>query len=235
MYLETIVLENCDLSQLIPINFGLCTIIDDRRKLNNNKQKNSDPSPPKNCPCCQYFPLWFKNYRGRKLRKIVDDPKTLENGRRQSMNYVAFMRHIRQDVRICTPRRGRGTRWGNRWLRFSNFSPLSLRRCELLSVFVFSIFDDSMSGQSRWFAVMVELQVPHVRQLFNWDCGLACVSMVLAALGAGDLDIHRLAEICCTTRLDFCIIPLQSSMNLKLKDKDFFLKKRATQIMLIVM
>lgn len=42
------------------------------------------------------------------------------------------------------------------------------------------------------------IDVPHVQQLYNWDCGLACVSMVLRTLGIGHGDIHQLAELCCT-------------------------------------
>lgn len=45
------------------------------------------------------------------------------------------------------------------------------------------------------------IDVPHVRQLFSWDCGLACVSMVLTAIGVGDFDIHRLADLCSTTSI----------------------------------
>ncbi|ONK62023.1 uncharacterized protein A4U43_C08F36000, partial [Asparagus officinalis] len=43
------------------------------------------------------------------------------------------------------------------------------------------------------------VDVPHVRQLFSWDCGVACVSMVLMTVGVGDFDIHQLAELCSTT------------------------------------
>lgn len=31
--------------------------------------------------------------------------------------------------------------------------------------------------------VHVELAVPHVQQSYQWDCGLACVKMVLGYLG----------------------------------------------------
>ena len=46
------------------------------------------------------------------------------------------------------------------------------------------------------------LQVPHVRQAFNWDCGLACVLMVLqaAAPKAAGMDLATLRQYCPTTR-----------------------------------
>jgi Guanylylate cyclase len=45
-------------------------------------------------------------------------------------------------------------------------------------------------------------QVPHVRQAFNWDCGLACVLMVLqaAAPKAAGMDLATLRQYCPTTR-----------------------------------
>ncbi|PKA51985.1 hypothetical protein AXF42_Ash008214 [Apostasia shenzhenica] len=42
------------------------------------------------------------------------------------------------------------------------------------------------------------VDVPHVRQQFHWDCGLACVSMVLRTLGIRNCDIHHLVELCST-------------------------------------
>eukprot|EP00268_Persea_americana_P066933 TRINITY_DN9163_c0_g1_i18.p1 TRINITY_DN9163_c0_g1~~TRINITY_DN9163_c0_g1_i18.p1 ORF type:complete len:109 (-),score=11.98 TRINITY_DN9163_c0_g1_i18:8-334(-) len=42
-------------------------------------------------------------------------------------------------------------------------------------------------------------EVPHVRQLCNWDCGLACVLMVLRTLGIDHCDIHSLGKLCSTT------------------------------------
>ena len=44
------------------------------------------------------------------------------------------------------------------------------------------------------------LQVPHVRQLCNWDCGLACVLMVLKVLGVEGCDLEYLSQLCQTTR-----------------------------------
>ncbi|KAK8955500.1 hypothetical protein KSP40_PGU017778 [Platanthera guangdongensis] len=38
------------------------------------------------------------------------------------------------------------------------------------------------------------VDVPHVRQQFHWDCGLACVLMVMRTLGIQHYDIHHLAK-----------------------------------------
>ncbi|PWZ31220.1 hypothetical protein Zm00014a_018792 [Zea mays] len=44
-------------------------------------------------------------------------------------------------------------------------------------------------------------QVPHVQQAFTWDCGLACVLMVLRTLGIDCCDgIADLERLCRTTR-----------------------------------
>ncbi|CAN6471538.1 unnamed protein product [Victoria cruziana] len=45
------------------------------------------------------------------------------------------------------------------------------------------------------------VDVPHVRQLCAWDCGLACVLMVLRTVGIEHGDIHSLAELCRTTSI----------------------------------
>lgn len=42
--------------------------------------------------------------------------------------------------------------------------------------------------------------VPHVRQLFNWDCGLSCVLMILRAVGIWHQDLAMLRALCPTTR-----------------------------------
>ncbi|XLT04308.1 hypothetical protein HN51_043057, partial [Arachis hypogaea] len=42
------------------------------------------------------------------------------------------------------------------------------------------------------------VDVPHVNQIYTWDCGLACASMVLKTIGVNDRDIQALAELCCT-------------------------------------
>lgn len=43
------------------------------------------------------------------------------------------------------------------------------------------------------------VEVPHVNQLRTWDCGLACVVMVLKALGVHNCTVQTLGELCCTT------------------------------------
>lgn len=43
------------------------------------------------------------------------------------------------------------------------------------------------------------VEVPHINQLFSWDCGLACVLMVLRTIGVNNCNIQGLAEQCCTT------------------------------------
>ncbi|MED6150803.1 Complement component 1 Q subcomponent-binding protein, mitochondrial [Stylosanthes scabra] len=45
------------------------------------------------------------------------------------------------------------------------------------------------------------LDVPHVSQIYTWDCGLACVSMVLKTIGVNDCGIQALAELCSTNSI----------------------------------
>ncbi|KAL6126687.1 hypothetical protein ACLB2K_074733 [Fragaria x ananassa] len=42
------------------------------------------------------------------------------------------------------------------------------------------------------------VEVPHINQLYSWDCGLACVLMVFRTIGIDSCDIQTLAELCCT-------------------------------------
>ncbi|KAL5709370.1 hypothetical protein ACHQM5_020068 [Ranunculus cassubicifolius] len=44
------------------------------------------------------------------------------------------------------------------------------------------------------------VEVPHIRQLSSWDCGLACVLMVLRTLGV-ECDFSVLLELCDTTSI----------------------------------
>lgn len=48
-------------------------------------------------------------------------------------------------------------------------------------------------------SVPAPLHVPHVRQHFNWDCGLACVLMILRAMGVRGVDFASLRRSCPTT------------------------------------
>ncbi|KAL5567641.1 hypothetical protein UlMin_024216 [Ulmus minor] len=45
------------------------------------------------------------------------------------------------------------------------------------------------------------VEVPHINQLYSWDCGLACVLMVFRTVGINSDDIESLAEICGTTSI----------------------------------
>ncbi|XP_068668501.1 guanylyl cyclase 1-like isoform X1 [Aristolochia californica] len=45
------------------------------------------------------------------------------------------------------------------------------------------------------------VDVPHIHQLYNWDCGLACVLMVLKTLGIDHCDLQSLANLCSTTSI----------------------------------
>ncbi|KAH7306301.1 hypothetical protein KP509_22G005500 [Ceratopteris richardii] len=45
------------------------------------------------------------------------------------------------------------------------------------------------------------IKVPHVEQLCSWDCGLACVLMVLKTLGIEGHDLKSLGQLCCTSSI----------------------------------
>ncbi|GJV79345.1 GUCD1-like protein [Tanacetum coccineum] len=45
------------------------------------------------------------------------------------------------------------------------------------------------------------VKVPHIKQLRSWDCGLACVLMVLKTLGLNHYDHQDLEELCRTTSI----------------------------------
>ena len=42
---------------------------------------------------------------------------------------------------------------------------------------------------------------PHVRQAYNWDCGLACVLMIVHANGMKHVDLRYLRDACGTTSI----------------------------------
>ncbi|GFR50726.1 hypothetical protein Agub_g12983 [Astrephomene gubernaculifera] len=46
---------------------------------------------------------------------------------------------------------------------------------------------------------VVHAHVPHCKQHFNWDCGLACVQMILEASGFPNCDYQTLRHLCDTT------------------------------------
>ncbi|XP_048140151.1 guanylyl cyclase 1 isoform X2 [Rhodamnia argentea] len=45
------------------------------------------------------------------------------------------------------------------------------------------------------------IEVPHVNQLSSWDCGLACISMVLRTIGIKTCSVDTLADLCCTNSI----------------------------------
>ncbi|XP_024027789.1 protein GUCD1 isoform X1 [Morus notabilis] len=45
------------------------------------------------------------------------------------------------------------------------------------------------------------IEVPHINQLYYWDCGLACVLMVFRTVGINSHNIKSIAELCCTTSI----------------------------------
>ncbi|PSS34513.1 hypothetical protein CEY00_Acc01613 [Actinidia chinensis var. chinensis] len=45
------------------------------------------------------------------------------------------------------------------------------------------------------------VEVPLINQQHTWDCGLACVLMVLRTLGINNCDIQELEELCYTTSI----------------------------------
>lgn len=45
------------------------------------------------------------------------------------------------------------------------------------------------------------VDVPHINQLHSWDCGLACVLMILRTIGVEDCIMQELEELCCTTSI----------------------------------
>ncbi|KAK9700069.1 hypothetical protein RND81_08G215500 [Saponaria officinalis] len=42
------------------------------------------------------------------------------------------------------------------------------------------------------------IEVPHISQLSNWDCGLACILMVLETMGISNCSLHSLEKLCGT-------------------------------------
>ncbi|CAN0837758.1 Guanylyl cyclase 1 [Linum grandiflorum] len=59
---------------------------------------------------------------------------------------------------------------------------------------------DRLVGKWQDTAVSIShfVEVPHVNQLHSWDCGLACIVMVLNTVGIGDCSIKALEDMCDT-------------------------------------
>ncbi|KAL6581006.1 hypothetical protein OROMI_006929 [Orobanche minor] len=70
----------------------------------------------------------------------------------------------------------------------------------------YSIKQSKDEDQCKKSAVSNFIEVPHINQEHTWDCGLACVIMVLRALGVYDCNIQELEELCCTTSVPFVIL-----------------------------
>ncbi|KAA8534149.1 hypothetical protein F0562_031658 [Nyssa sinensis] len=65
-------------------------------------------------------------------------------------------------------------------------------------------FGHSLSNEKVNGAVLPHshfVEVPHINQIRTWDCGLACVLMVLRTLGINNCNIQELGELCCTTSI----------------------------------
>ncbi|XP_007009143.2 PREDICTED: protein GUCD1 isoform X1 [Theobroma cacao] len=65
----------------------------------------------------------------------------------------------------------------------------------------FELSSDNRIGHDAVLPRSYFVQVPHINQLFSWDCGLACVLMALTTIGINDCSIQNLAELCCTTSI----------------------------------
>ncbi|QDZ22648.1 guanylyl cyclase [Chloropicon primus] len=59
----------------------------------------------------------------------------------------------------------------------------------------------SSTTESEGVDVCVKKAVPHVRQAFNWDCGIACVLMIVQANGLKHVDLGYLRDVCGTTSI----------------------------------
>ncbi|XP_043714497.1 guanylyl cyclase 1-like [Telopea speciosissima] len=80
------------------------------------------------------------------------------------------------------------------------------------------------------------VEVPHISQLHSWDCGLACVSMVLRTLDIGHCDLHALGKLCHTTSVwtvdlayilqkfsvSFCFFTITLGVNPKFSVETFY-------------
>ncbi|KAK4403319.1 Guanylyl cyclase 1 [Sesamum angolense] len=76
----------------------------------------------------------------------------------------------------------------------------------------YSIEESSNNGKHETSVLSHFVEVPHINQQHTWDCGLACVLMILRALGVYDCNIQELEELCCTTRsfvrFTYCTVTL---------------------------
>ncbi|KAI4306771.1 hypothetical protein L6164_030020 [Bauhinia variegata] len=66
------------------------------------------------------------------------------------------------------------------------------------------VFQQPSSNLDCYFSTLPRsyfVEVPHINQLYTWDCGLACVLMVLKTIGVNDCNIQTLVDLCCTTSI----------------------------------
>ncbi|OMO94360.1 hypothetical protein CCACVL1_06044 [Corchorus capsularis] len=65
----------------------------------------------------------------------------------------------------------------------------------------YELSTDSRIGREAVLPRSNFVEVPHINQLYSWDCGLACVLMALTTIGFNDYNIQSLAELCCTNSI----------------------------------
>ncbi|CAI9091593.1 OLC1v1026663C1 [Oldenlandia corymbosa var. corymbosa] len=71
----------------------------------------------------------------------------------------------------------------------------------LVESYLFSLLLSKEKWDSETETTARSFEVPHINQQHAWDCGLACVLMVLRTLGIHSGDIQELEELCCTTSI----------------------------------
>ncbi|KAH7855071.1 hypothetical protein Vadar_020935 [Vaccinium darrowii] len=65
-------------------------------------------------------------------------------------------------------------------------------------------FEQALSNEKCYNGVLPRslfVEVPLINQQRTWDCGLACILMVLRTLGIDDYNIQELGDLCCTTSI----------------------------------
>ncbi|MCL7034591.1 hypothetical protein MKW94_017963 [Papaver nudicaule] len=73
--------------------------------------------------------------------------------------------------------------------------------CSLVGTYPFKQRVDTQRNQDVILPRSHFVEVPHVGQLCSWDCGLACIVMVLRAIGIDQCDIQALTQLCSTTSI----------------------------------
>ncbi|XVF23999.1 hypothetical protein REPUB_Repub13aG0088800 [Reevesia pubescens] len=77
----------------------------------------------------------------------------------------------------------------------------------------FELSSDNRVGHEAVLPPSHFVQVPHINQLFSWDCGLACVLMALTTVGIDDCCLQNLADLCCTTRFSYYTVTFGANPN----------------------